>query len=237
MAPGVYPKVTVDQYGHVTAGVPLQAVDIPSLDASKITTGTFGTALIGDRSVTLAKLADYSISYIQEAMPPLTGNHIGCLWYQESTAGLHMWNGNSWMPISIGRLSQENLRYCGTIDATTGLITGVTSFGTAAGYSIGDALKNASDQLTGTYFVVDVPGSSIPQTPSITYDNGDWVLCNGAAAGYVRIDTLSGGGGGGANRLNDLLDVTITSPTDGQMFVYTGAGQWVNTNDVVGGTY
>ena len=237
VTPGSYPKVAVNQAGHVTAGLALSATDIPYLDASQITTGQFGTGSIADKSITFPKLADYSISFIQEAQPSLTGNHIGALWYQESTAGLHMWNGNSWMPVSIGRLSQENLRYCGTIDATNGIITGVTQFGTSAGYTIGDPLKTASDSLTGTYFVIDVPGSGIPQTPGITYDNGDWVVCNGAAAGYVRIDTLNGGGGGGAQRLNDLLDVTLSNPVDGQMFVYTGAGQWINTDDVVGGTY
>jgi len=36
---GTYPKVTVDQYGRVTAGAPLAAADIPNLDWSKITAG------------------------------------------------------------------------------------------------------------------------------------------------------------------------------------------------------
>ena len=238
IAPGTATKVTYNASGHITAATSLVSSDIPSLDASKINTGTFSADRIADGSITILKLADYSISYIQEAMPPLTGNHIGTLWYQESTAGLHMFNGNSWMPISIGRLSQENLRYCGTIDATTGLITGVTTFGTAAGYSIGDPLKNATDQLTGTYFVVDVAGSGIPQADviGVSFDTGDWVLCNGAAAGYVKIDTLNGGGSG-VQRLDDLLDVTITTPADGQMFVYNSVGQWVNTSEVVGGTF
>lgn len=37
---GTYPKVTVDTYGRVTAGTTLSASDIPSLDWSKITSGT-----------------------------------------------------------------------------------------------------------------------------------------------------------------------------------------------------
>jgi phage-related tail fiber protein len=36
---GTYPKVTVDQYGRVTAGAPLVAADIPALDWAKITAG------------------------------------------------------------------------------------------------------------------------------------------------------------------------------------------------------
>ncbi|MDC7699587.1 hypothetical protein [Vogesella indigofera] len=37
---GTYPKVTVDAYGRVTGGAALTAADIPSLDWSKITSGT-----------------------------------------------------------------------------------------------------------------------------------------------------------------------------------------------------
>jgi hypothetical protein len=236
--PGEYTKVTVDQQGRVTNGGLIESSDIPPLSADKIQSGVLSADRIGSSAITRAKLADYSVSYIQEAIPQLTGNHIGTLWYQESTAGLHMWNGNSWMPISIGRLSQENLRYSGTIDASTGLITGVTSFGVAAGYNIGDALKNATDQLTGTYFVVDVAGSGIPQVAviGVAFDPGDWVLCNGAAAGYARIDTLNGGSGG-ASRLGDLLDVTLTTPVQGSALQLDSNNQWVNVTQFDEGTY
>ena len=71
----------------------------------------------------MPKLADFSVSFIQEAEPEFTTNlHIGCLWYQESSAQLRMYNGNSFMPVGFGRLSQENLRFGGTINAETGLI-------------------------------------------------------------------------------------------------------------------
>lgn len=231
VTPGVYPKITVNAKGVVTLGTSLAASDIPSIEASKVSTGEFPTARIGDKSITLPKLADYSISFIQEAVPPITSSlHIGCLWLQESTAGLYMWNGNAWTAISIGRLSQENLRYCGTIDATDGLLTGITSFGTSAGYSIGDPLATPSDTLTGTYFVVDEPGNGISELPGVSFDNGDWVLCNGAAAGYVRIDTLSsgGGGGGGSTTLNGLLDVSISSPSTSQLLQYGADALWHN---------
>jgi hypothetical protein len=237
---GSYSRVTVNAKGHVTAGASLTAADIPDLPASKITSGQLAATLLANKSITRDKLADYAIAYIQEAIPPTTGVPIGELWYQESTAGLHMWNGNSWMPISIGRLSQENLRYCGLINAATGLITGVTSFGTAASYKIGDALRTAADADTGVYFVVETAGNGVGVTPSISYDPGDWVLCSGHAAGWHRIDTLTsggGGGGGGVARLNDLLDVTLTTPTVGQILVYSSSGQWVNTDVLSGGTF
>ncbi len=118
-------------------------------------------------------------------------------------------------------------------------MTGITSFGTSAGYVIGDALGSATDDRTGVYFVIQVAGSGIPETPGLNYDAGDWVLCNGAAAGWVRIDTLNGGGGGGggAQFLDDLLDVTAANPTEGDLLQYQSTGQWLNVDVISGGTY
>ena len=224
-------KVTYDANGMITASTTLDAADIPDLDASKLTTGTLAESRIGDETITRDHLKNFSIAYIQEASPgTVDPGHIGMMWFQESTAGLHMWNGNSWMPISIGRLSQENLRYCGVIDASTGLVVGVTPFGTAAGYKIGDSLAAASDAHTGVYFVVSTPGNGIPESTGVTYDNGDWILCNGAAAGWVRIDTLnagsSGGGGTAVTHLYDLLDVSTAGATTGQHLELQASGQW-----------
>ena len=53
---GTYTKVTVNDKGVVTAGSLLLAADIPVLDASKITTGTFDPDRIGDASIEPVKL-------------------------------------------------------------------------------------------------------------------------------------------------------------------------------------
>ena len=226
---GTAPKITFDTEGHVTAGQALLPSDIPDLPASKITSGQFSTPYIADESITLPKLADYSIAYIQEAQPSTVDpGHIGVLWYQESTAQLRMWNGNSFRPIGFGRLSQENLRWGGTVDASTGLIAGVTEAGTTGGLKIGDAVPPASDQLGGLYLVVSVAGNSIGETPGITYDAGDWCLCVNATEGWIRIDTLNGGGGGGASSLGDLLDVTLTAEAAGEFIQLQANGQWQN---------
>ena len=111
---GQYPLVTVSAEGHVIAGDVLAPGDIPALDASKIVSGTFPTDLLANRSVTQQKLADYSIAFIQEEMPtPDPGGdafHNGCLWFQESTGQLNMWNGNSFFPVARGALQH---RICG----------------------------------------------------------------------------------------------------------------------------
>ena len=217
----------------VTSGRELDESDIPELPASKITSGEFGTDQLADESVTLEKIADYAVSYIQESSPSTTDpGHIGCLWYQESTGQLRMWNGNSWMPVGFGRLSNDNLRWGGIIDASTGLIVGATSSGTNAGLEIGKALPDATDNLGGLYVVASVAGDQITATPGTDYDAGDWCLCINKAEGWVRIDTMTGGGGGGggASTLDDLLDVTLAGASAGQFLQLQGTNQWTNVD-------
>jgi hypothetical protein len=236
-------KFTYDAQGHITGTAPLLAADIPDIPAEKLTSGTLPIGRIADRSITADKLADYAVSFIQESTPPATNiHHNGQLWLTESTGALRMWNGNSWFPIGSGRLTAENLRYCGVFDATTSKITGITQFGTTAGFKIGDALPVATDAETGVYFVCSVPGNAVSVATGITFDAGDWILCNGNTAGWVRIDTLSGAGGGGGvgggtDHLDGLLDVTLTNPKPGDVLHFTAAGQWVNVAFTDAGTY
>lgn len=61
---------------------------------------------------------------------------------------------------------------------------------------------------------VDTPSVTLGvDTPSITLD--------------VHVVATSGGGGGGASALDDLTDVTITTPATDQVLKYNGSG-WVN---------
>jgi len=232
LAAGYYAKVSVNNKGLVIGGATLTEADIPALDTSKIATGAFTTDRYGDHSVTAIKLADYSIAYIQESIPPAgVGLHsIGMLWFQESTGQVSIWNGNSWMKTGPSVLFNRNLRYCGTYDAATGAILGVTQFGTADGFKIGAAIPPAEDQHAGAYFVAIRPGSLASLAGGDTFDNGDWLLNQGTTGGWVRVDTLSGGGvGHGASVIDDLLDVTISSPPQvGQFLGYTNTGQFAN---------
>ena len=229
---GTYVSVDVDQYGHVASGDAVLAPNqVPGISADKITSGQFPTARLEDDAVTMPKLADFSVSFIQEAQPALTPDlHIGCLWYQESSAQLRMFNGNSFMPVGFGRLSQDNLRFGGTINAETGLIVALTDAGRTAGLAIGSELPAATDALGGLYVVVSDPGNNISVVPLTGFDAGDWCLCINATEGWIRIDTLNGGGGGGGLiRLNDLLDVDINAPGAGDTLVYDPTtGQWTN---------
>ena len=78
--------------------------------------------------------------------------------------------------------------------------------------------------------MVSDPGNNISVVPLTGFDAGDWCLCVNATEGWIRIDTLNGGGGeGGLIRLNDLLDVDISNPGAGDTLVYDPTtGQWTN---------
>ena len=56
--------------------------------------------------------------------------------------------------------------------------------------------------------------------------------------GKYRTTDQGGGGGGGASALTDLDDVSVSSPTDGQILTYDDAtDKWVNRNPSSGHTY
>ncbi len=231
---GSYTKVTVSTKGIVTAGTTLAASDIPDLATSKITTGTFGTNFLANDAITMDKLANLSTGFIQEASPDITDLPTGVFWLQESTGQLRIFNGNSFFSVGFGRLSEENLRFCGTFNATNGLIVTLTSFGVSAGFSVGNAIPAGTASLTGAYFVCITPGNGTAVVPATSFDAGDWCLCMGLND-WDRIDTLSGPGS--VSSLNDLSDVTISSPQTGQILVMQAGGSFQNVSVISGGTY
>ena len=234
VAAGSYTKVTVSTKGIVTAGTTLAASDIPDLATSKITTGTFGTNFLANDAITMDKLANLSTGFIQEASPDISDLPTGVFWLQESTGQLRIFNGNSFFSVGFGRLSEENLRFCGTFNASNGLIVTLTTFGTSAGFSVGNAIPAGTATLTGAYFVCVTPGNGTAVVPATSFDAGDWCLCMGAD-NWDRIDTLSGPGS--VSSLNDLSDVSVSSPTTGQILVMQAGGSFQNVSVISGGTY
>ena len=220
---GDYTKVTTDANGHVIGGqVQIGNADIANLDAGKLTQGILPAARIDNNSIAKEKLANYATTIIQETDPG-PGSYIGQFWYRESDAQLRTWSANSWIPVGFGRLSQENLRFCGTFNAATGQVTQVTTFGTTAGLTAGAAIPAATEQLTGVYLVATTPGTYNTEV----YDNGDWVLCIGTQ--WIRVDTLASAGGGSTINLGDLLNVTLTTPQSGDSLIFDAStNTWKN---------
>ena len=231
---GTYPKVTVSAQGIVTAGATLGVSDIPDLAATKITTGQFGTNFLANDSITMDKLASLSTGFIQEASPDISNLPSGVFWLQESTGQLRIFNGNSFFSVGFGRLAEENLRFCGTFNASNGTITTLTAFGTSAGFTVTNAIPAGTTAITGAYFVCVTAGNGTAVVASTSFDAGDWCLCMGPD-NWDRIDTLSGPGS--VSSLNDLSDVTVSSPQTGQILAYQASGQFANVAVLSGGTY
>ena len=231
---GTYQKVTVSAQGIVTAGTTLAAGDIPDLATTKITTGTFGTNFLANDSITMDKLANLSTGFIQEASPDISNLPTGVFWLQESTGQLRIFNGNSFFSVGFGRLAEENLRFCGTFNASNGTIVTLTAFGTSAGFTVSNAIPAGTSTLTGAYFVCVTPGNGTAVVPATSFDAGDWCLCVGPD-NWDRIDTLSGPGS--VSSLNDLSDVTVSSPQTGELLILQASGQFANVSVISGGTY
>ena len=243
---GTFTKVEVNGKGIVTSGGSLVEADIPQLDAGKIGTGEFGTSQIADKAIDRFKLGDYSTTYIQEAPPELTDTgHIGMMWFQQSSGSLRIFDGNSWFFVGYSVVEQQNIRFGGLFDATTGLVTSLTDRGVSSGLVIGEAIPNADATTNGLYVVAEVAGSNVEVTVGQTYTVGDWCLCIAETATgptWRRIDitdsTGGGGGGGGATTLDQLTDTTINSPQNGQLLIYNSTtAKWTNSGVITGGNF
>ena len=242
--PGTATKVTWDEHGHITQDSNLQPGDIPDLPADKITTGSFPTERIGSGTISAGKLADYATCLIQEGNPG-AGEYLGQMWVTPSTNQLRVFGGGSgqdvWINIGFGSLQANNLRWGGTVNATTSTIVSLTDIGVSEGLTAGGPVPTPSDELSGLYFVVSEGGNgiTIPNVNGQTCSPGDWILYLNAAEGAIHLDiSAGGGGGGGASRLNDLTDVTIDTPLAGQLLSYNSfSGLWENTSTISGGDF
>ena len=235
---GTYTKVTIDTEGHVAAGVNLDADDIPEIPADKISGGTLDPLVIAPESIDASKLIDYSTCFIQPNQP-LDGEYLGRFWLNPETSQLYAFArgsaGDYWIPVGFGRLAQENLRFCGTFDADSSTITTLTEYGVQAGLALG-AIPEATTEITGVYLMCITPGNGVTleniNGKSIT--EGDWIVAVNDAWEFVDVGQGGGSGGGGANVLNDLLDVQVdTVRSLGQAGAMAQAGYALADGDVL----
>jgi hypothetical protein len=185
VASGTYYKVTVDEQGHVSAGeASLVADDIPSLPASKITTGTFGSGFIADEAILASKLANYSVSQFGEAPP--VADFIGQFFFNPLEKDLYLWDGNVWNPVGI---SVGEIIFGGTYNASGNTIASVSADGAAIGLSLGQPLPAASTTFNRYYVVVASGGTGTSPAPETVLQPPDILLCNGTA--WVELDVSS----------------------------------------------
>lgn len=179
---GTATKITFDAQGHVTAGASLLASDIPNLDASKITTGTFGASSLANDSVTAVKLSDYSTAQIGSTLP--TADFIGQFFLNPLERTVYMWDGNVWQPVGI---TAGTVIFAGTYDANTNQIASVTADGAALGLSIGNPLPAASSTNQNYFVIVSNAGTGTSPAPAVAMLPPDLILSTGSS--WVRIES------------------------------------------------
>jgi len=186
--------VTIDAQGHVVAGVELlTADDIPVLDASKITTGTFGSARLGSNSVTADQLADYGIAQVSESAP--VPEFAGQWWINPNDRAAYIWVGvvspqpeGYWLNLGYGSPTQINLRFGGTYNASGNIVESINSYGIEAGLTIGQALSSPSTSNNGVYLICTSSGVGTTPAPNIDLAIGNWVLSQGIGSNWTKID-------------------------------------------------
>lgn len=191
VATGTYTKVTVDAQGHVSTGDTLAADDIPAIPASKITSGTFGTGLLGTNVVTGNKLADQSVtkfggaSATDNVVTFPDGDYKGQFFYDEKNADLYVYTGTSYVPITV---ISGNLINAGAYNANTNLLTSVTTAGSAAGFSAGSALPSPAVTNLNYYVVVDTSGTGSGAAPAVALAPPDMLISLGTGSTFSLID-------------------------------------------------
>jgi hypothetical protein len=184
IASGVVNGISFDAQGHITSAVALVASDIPELDASKITTGEFGTVRYADNSVTGLKLADYSTAKIGETLP--VADYTGQIFYNPLDKSFFLWDGNVWQAIGV---SYGAIIFAGTYNASGNVVASVTSEGTAIGLVAGSGLPAASAVNNLHYLVVSSGGTGVAPAPSTNLQPPDLILSNGSL--WLEIDVSS----------------------------------------------
>ncbi len=180
-------SITFDNQGHITAAVPLVAADIPVLDASKITTGTFPTALIADASITGLKIADSANVQFGETLP--VAEHIGQFFFNPLEGSVYLWDGNVWQPVGV---TTGAIILAGTYDATLNQIISTTLEGAAIGLTAGSPLPSATDANANYYVVVAIGGTGAAPAPTNILAPPDLILSTGST--WVELDVSAGAG-------------------------------------------
>jgi hypothetical protein len=198
--PGTYTKVTIDAEGHVNSASNLVAADVPSLDASKITTGTFTGDFLAPNSVSAAQLADYGIAQVSETAP--TPEFAGQWWINPSDRSAYIWIGivtpapnGYWLLVGYGSPTQLNIRFAGTYNASTNKVVSLNQYGTEAGLSIGQAVSMPNVQNNGIYLIVTTAGTGTSPAPAVTLATGDWIISEGTGATWTKVPIVSGATG------------------------------------------
>lgn len=84
---------------------------------------------------------------------------------------------------------ETNLRFCGTLNASTGLMASVTPDGTASGFVVGSPLPTPTAARERCFVIVSVAGTFTPtgSGSSVNALVGSWFICLGSVWNYVPV--------------------------------------------------
>lgn len=234
---GTYTKVMVDAYGRVTSGTNLSATDIPNLDWSKITTGK-PTTLAGYGITDAYTKTEADGKYVTIATP-------------QTITGQKTFTKNIAMNSGIG------LSYSGnTVFRNTSGNTVISSYGDSGMLyfrpngdtsDVGIVQINKQGHINGVSagFKGGVSAARLSATEYVQIGDAylKWDAANNAVyvikkdgttpVGFYSTDWLSAKGvsmsGAQTGTLDNLNDVEITDPVNGQALKYDAASKkWVN---------
>jgi hypothetical protein len=197
ITPASAAKVTYDSQGHIVAALALSATDIPELDASKITTGTFAAARLAANSVTAEQLADYGIAQVSSSQP--VPEFAGQLWINPTDRTAYVWVGQVspaqgyYLPLNNEFGAQANLRFGGTYNANTNTIASLNTYGASAGLTVGSALVAPTAASSGLYLLVTTTGTGTAPAPAVSLDVGDWILSPGSGTTWSHVNIVGAG--------------------------------------------
>ena len=194
---GTAAKVTYDNQGHITSALSLNSTDIPDLDASKITSGTFSTARLAPNSVTAAQLADYGIAQVSSSQP--VAEFAGQLWINPTDRTAYVWVGQVspaqgyYLPLNNEFGAQANLRFGGTYNANTNTVSSLNTYGAGAGLTVGSSLIAPTSASAGVYLLVTTAGTGTSPAPAVALDVGDWILSPGQGTTWTHVNLVGAG--------------------------------------------
>jgi len=212
---GTYTKLTIDAQGHVTTGTTLSAADIPNLDTTKITTGTFAANLIGTNTITGEKLANSSTikfggsGSTSGVVEFPTADFQGQLFWDELNSDLYIWNGSAWLSVTV---TSGELVFAGIYNASTNVMTSISAAGAGLGLTVGGVLPASSETNKQYYVVVGTTGTGSAPAPAVALQPPDFLISTGTSWTLVDVST------------------TVAAANNATGIVFTPAGDIVATN-------
>lgn len=161
----------------------------------------------------------------------------GCIGFAQDTNYLYYSDGSAW--VKLAKLSEVS----GSVNAFSTIsvsgqtdVVADTSSDTIT-FIAGSNVTLTTDAVNDTITIAAATGSNFSTTDVDNHLNTNTADINEILAwtgsDYAWVAQPSGGGG--ASAINDLSDVTISSPANGQVLKYNGSA-WVNAADATSGT-